>query len=159
MRTRASTTIAAPGPASTGLQSSSAISGWAGGERRDAQEQLLQCRDIGARSAAVAVQEREGLQRPHHLRRVAAGERRQPRLDVAEQLHRNASGGAGHDRPEVGVGRDADEHLDALGGHRLHHVAGRRVADGSDRRSDLARGLCGGAGPLTPRRTPPTSDL
>jgi hypothetical protein len=43
--------------------------------------------------------------------------------DVARQLDVHAAGATGHDGAEQGIGRCADEQLDAVGCHRLHEEA------------------------------------
>ena len=70
---------------------------------------------MSARGGPVAVEQWEGLEPAQHAVGLTRAERREPDLDVAEQLDRHAAGAAGDERAE---GRIADRADDQLGAGR-----------------------------------------
>jgi hypothetical protein len=99
-RIRASTMTAPLGPATTGLQSSSAMAGWAG-ERGHPLDDVLHRSGVGERRAAEPVEEGERAQLAQHGGRFAWTDRGQANLHVADQL-RGRAGGTDGDGPKRG---------------------------------------------------------
>ena len=94
------------------------------GEAGHPQEHVRETAGPGRGPAALIEEHARGAHRADHLLRVGAGERRQPGGGFIERV-RNAAARAKHDqRPEDGLGDDADQHLDAgLGGvHPAHSI-------------------------------------
>jgi hypothetical protein len=69
----------------------------------DPQEQVLEGGHVAPWGAAVAVQQREGLERADHLGRFPVGQRGDAHGHVLEQLHRRPPGPAGDHGAEGGV--------------------------------------------------------
>ena len=75
--------------AMTGLRSSSSDLRHFLGQARDAQEQFAQRVDVGRRMAAISLQQSEAPDSVQQLVGVAIGQRRDPEMDVLENLDVN----------------------------------------------------------------------
>ena len=149
------------GPAISGLQSSSTISGCASTIALTRSSTSSIAAQVAAGRAAVAVEQRERAQRAEHLARVEVGQRRDPHRDVADQLGGRPAGAAREHRAEAVVVDDADDQLDARPGpsaarpgRRAGSPARRDRGSISRRRGSHRLGAC-----RAPSRTPPASLL
>ena len=102
--------------ATTGLQSSSAISGWAAASA--ATRSMMS-------ATAEPVEERERAQLAQHGSRLVGADRSQADLHVADQLCCGPPGADGDQRAEARIADHADDQLYAGGRHSLHEKSFR----------------------------------
>ena len=143
----------------TGLRSSSAIAGCVDASAPTRMTRSRSESRSACVAAAVAVEQREGLEAAEHAVGLARAERGEPDLDVAEQLDRHAAGAAGDERPEGRVADGADDQLGARRGHPLDVEALDGRARCRELRRHLAAARVTAVGPSSPRRTAPASLL
>ena len=150
-RMRASSTTAPSGPAQSGLQSSSAISGCAAASaetRRSTSSTAVTSAGGAPRYPSSSGNVRK---RAQHGARGARTQRGEPDGGVAQELDGVTARTARDHRAEVRVPDDPDDQLDARGGHPLHQEAFDVVTRG-------VHGARHRRGRRAPRRLlPPTS--
>ena len=116
----------------TGFKSSSATrSPHSGGQAGDRHDDVDERVDIGGWTTSRTFQQRIAPQRFDHLPSVGDVERQRPHRHIAQHLGEDAAGADQHGGTELAVVGDADDHLDAVGGHLLyeHAVDARRGVD------------------------------
>ena len=109
-----------------------------GRQRSDAEHRVAQRGDVGSRPPAEPLEQWKAAQAGDHAAGLRGADRRQPDLDVADQLGLVAARRERHERPEARVARDPQEQLGPFARHRLDqdalgHVAVPRAASSTSR--------------------------
>ena len=76
--------------------------------------------DVGGRPAAHRAEQRRAARLGDHRLGVALAQRQHAQREVARDLDRGAAHAEGQREAEIGIARDAGEHLDAAGDELLH---------------------------------------
>ena len=161
--TRASRPTAPSTRTSSGLTSTSAISGCAAAKRDSAATARAAAATSSRRAAAGAEQQRRGDERANERLGRRSVDRRERDRDVAGELGVDAAGADDDERPEARVAARADEQLEAgrhvlcgLDRERLRSEPGGEVVERGAERSLVAEaeGDAAGVGLVQERRAP-----
>ncbi len=87
-----------------------------------------------------APKQRRAARLGDHRLRVALAQRQRPQRKVAQHLDADAAQAERERQAEIRIARDAGEHLDAVGDHLLHEIAGDRPAERCDAALHLVEG-------------------